>query len=493
MAFMIIVGRKEEKDILDTVLESSKAEFIALYGRRRIGKTYLIREYLEPNAGCYFEATGQLKSTIKMQLWHFKSQLEKSFYGGAPLPNFSNWHDAFNLLADAVDNFITENKNKKVVIFLDELPWMSTKRSGLVPALDLIWNTRLSRRSNVILVVCGSASSWIIEHLIQGSGGLHNRVTKRIQLQPFTLNEVMEFFDVKKIRFSLHQIIELYMAIGGVAFYLNEVVKGKSTNQIIASLCFDKNGILNDEFDRLFDALFAESNIYEKIIKIIASKRYGITRKYLIEKLSISKGGRVTKRIKELEEAGFISISIPYGEASRNTNLQIVDPFIFFHCKWIDKAPSGMNRKQALDYWHSMSSSQSYESWSGFSFELLLVNHKDQVRKALGIEHIHAVFSSWSHRKSKGAKESKGTQIDLVIDRNDNLMSLCEVKYSNTLFSITKEYSEKLVNKMDIFNDVIKPNKPTQLVLITLKGTKKNKWYTDVIDVDITAEQIFCS
>src|SRR5580692_321614 len=218
-----LFGREREVALLDSVYASGSPEFVAIYGRRRIGKTYLIREYFRGRGTVYFEFTGQKDAALNVQLNDFRETLEKVFYSGKPIPRLDSWKSAFKTLAEALRATQSVQKAERAVVILDELPWMATPKSGLIPALDHIWNTQLSTLPEVILVVCGSAASWMIDHLIQAKGGLHNRITRRIRLMPFTLPESIGFLKSRNIKLSLRATAELYMAIGGVPYYLNQI------------------------------------------------------------------------------------------------------------------------------------------------------------------------------------------------------------------------------------------------------------------------------
>ncbi len=485
-----IIGREKEQLTLQALIDSKQPEFLAIYGRRRVGKTHLIREFFEPRVNIFFSVTGQNGASLTQQLHHFKQALEKTFYSDNPLPAFNNWHDALSLLAENVDRHLKNNSTHKLAIFIDELPWLATRRSGLVPAIDLIWNTRLSRLPAVSFIVCGSAASWMIEQLIQNKGGLHNRVTARINLKPFDLVETKVYLAALGVKMSTQQIIELYMAIGGIPYYLNQIKKGQSSSQAIADLCFDQNGLLYDEFDRLFSALFGHSDIYENIVRTIAKKKKGVLRDELIALVGQTTGGTMQKRLRECEEAGFITQFVPYGQQRRDTAFRIIDPYVFFYLKWIDKAPRGIFANDGRNYWQNQRSSPTYSSWSGYAFESLCLNHINIIKAALGLQQVSAIAGTWHYVTTKNKTKEMGAQIDLLLDRDDGIITICELKYSDKPFTIDKKYATELKRKIDIFESVSKTTKQVQLVMVTLNGFKPNIWSEDLVDNTINFSSV---
>ena len=486
-----VFGRDREVAILDAVCASGKAELVALYGRRRVGKTYLIREYIAARGSFYCEFTGQKDASLASQLTHFREVLESAFYAGKPIPRLRAWSDAFSTLARALDATIKARKIERAVVFLDELPWMAAPKSGLIQALDHSWNTQLSRMPEVIVVVCGSAASWMLDNLIHAKGGLHNRITRQIRLLPFTLPEVRDFLSRRDIRPSLAAAIDLYMAIGGVPHYLDQIDKRLSVDQNIAGLCFSKDGILRTEFTTLFRALFGESDVYERIVRVLATKRAGVTRNELLAALKAESGGSVNRRLSELEEAGFIARITPYGKRKKNTLHRIIDPYVYFYLSWIEHAPDGVFRTNGEKYWLEKRRTHAYEAWAGYTFENICLTHVQWIQRALHLDHVGFEVGSWCFVPSAGSAERSGAQIDLLFDRDDQVISLCEIKHNGESFSVDKAYARELKRKLETFQSVTRTPKQLQLVLVTLNGLKPNIWSEGLVDVSLSAEEIF--
>ena len=220
---MKVIGRQEEIKQLEKIFQSQNAEFVAVYGRRRIGKTYLIKQFFKDKKCLFLKSSGLLNGKLKIQLENFQKEIEATFYENRPgmrLSAFSNWNDAFRALHDAIELFA---EKQKIVIFLDEFPWMAKPKSGLLEALDYFWNRFWSEDKRIKLIICGSAASWIIENILHNTGGLHNRVTLKLHLSPFSLKETQDYLQSKKIKYNLDQILKLYMCIGGVPYYLTDV------------------------------------------------------------------------------------------------------------------------------------------------------------------------------------------------------------------------------------------------------------------------------
>ena len=477
--------------MLQQMLDSPDAELLALYGRRRVGKTYLIVEFFEPRADLFFAVSGVKDAPIARQLTYFRRELERVFYGGAPLPRLRSWDEAFLLLSDAVQDRVIRQPGCQVVLFLDELPWMATPRSNLIQILDHYWNTRLSRQPTVRLVVCGSAASWILDRLIHARGGLHNRITRRIRLEPFTLAEARELFVARRLSGTPAQVLEHYMAVGGVPHYLKQMVRGRSAAQNIAQTCFDSNGVLVDEFPRLFASLFAESEAYEQIVRAIARKQSGVTRNEIIAITGLPSGGRLGRRLRELEEAGFIASLPPYRAKKKNTLYRLIDEYCWFYLRWIEKAPRGILARGGEDYWITKSATPAHRAWAGYAFESLCLKHAHEIRRALGIAGVASEVATWRHVPRGRSAHRRGAQVDLLFDRDDGVNTLCELKYSTQRFKVSRSYARELQDKITVFEEQTRTAKDVQLALITTRGLQPNSWSADLVDAVVTVDRLF--
>lgn len=438
-----------------------------------------------------FTVTGEKDAPIERQLHHFNLEMSRRFYEGAPLPRMTSWDGALELLCDVLERWLENHPAGPVVIFLDELPWLATPRSRLMQALDHYWNTRLSRLPQVRLVVCGSAASWMLDQLVHAKGGLHNRITQRIRLEPFTLIETREFLAARGVQYSEHQVLELYLALGGVPYYLMQVDGGYSAAQSIAATCFSSDGILTDEFGRLLSSLFTNAAENERILRAIASKREGLLRNELLNALGISSGGHVGRRLRELEESGFITASTPYGKSRKGTTYRLIDEYCWFYLKWIEPAPQRILRDDTLGYWNLKSRTPGYRAWAGYAFEGVCLKHAGQIRDALGLAGIATESGTWRYVPWKNSSAERGAQIDLLFDRADGIVTLCELKYRSQSFTADRAFADAVKRKIAVFSKRSKSRKDIMVALVTPHGLKPNAWSADLVQQVVTAEDLF--
>ncbi|SFD60312.1 hypothetical protein SAMN05518672_102575 [Chitinophaga sp. CF118] len=472
------IGRIDEKKILEKALLSGEAELIAIYGRRRVGKTYLIRQVFKSNI--ILEFSGVHNATLKQQLVNFRNKLAEVMNIQIAPEVPVGWAEAFELLRKYAEPLL---KKRKCVIFLDEFPWLNTPKSGFLAAFEYFWNSWGTKQDNLILTICGSAASWMIQKVVNNKGGLHNRITKKIRLLPFTLAETKEYLESKNIKLDLYQIVQLYMAMGGIPHYLKEVAPGLSAAQNIDTLCFTKDGMLKDEFNNLYQSLFAEADKHISVVKALATKQAGLTRKEIIAACGLSSGGRATLLIDELLESGFIIAYIPYEKNVRDSIYKLSDEYSIFYLKYIENS-----RATGAGTWMKLSANPTWKSWSGMAFESICLKHTHEIKVALGISGVYTEESIW--RLIPG-KNMPGAQIDLLLDRNDFCISICEMKFSTSEFSIDKDYAIELKNKMDIFSQKTKTRKTLFLVMVTTFGTKQNIHKTGLVQNDVTLEDLF--
>jgi AAA+ ATPase superfamily predicted ATPase len=478
----MIVGRKTEIDRLQKMYQSSEAEFAVLYGRRRVGKTFLIREFFQ-NKKCHFiQATGIQKGTLRKQLSHFSEALSTTFMQNVPIKEPESWEEAFKTLTRLIE---TASPLKKTVIFLDELPWMVTRRSGMLEALDYYWNHTFSRNRNIILIVCGSSASWLIKNIIYNKGGLHNRCTCEIKLNPFNLAETDEYLKSRKVRLNKNHVLQLYMAFGGVPYYLKYVEPHNTAIENIQKILFDSMAPLKDEFKKLFDSLFEDSEAYIELMLLIARKKEGLTRSEIESSSKLSRGGgRLTQRLKQLMQTNFIESYLSLDKA-RGEYYKVIDEFCLFYTYWLLLA---RDKKLMKDHWLKQTQKPIYYVWAGYAFEAICYKHIDQIIKALHIKTAENI-SSWRWVK-RNSKEG-GAQIDLLINRSDDAITVCEIKYTDQLFLIDKSYAKKLQNKIDVFKHKTKTNKQIFIAMISAKGLKQSIYADELISSVVTLEHLF--
>lgn len=482
-----IIGREREQRLLRDLTKSNKSEFIAVYGRRRVGKTYLIKNFSDSLSCVFFHVTGLQKGSSKEQLKEFAKQVGKTFYQSPSIIPQKQWVDAFEDLTEAIAQV---PKNKTVILFFDEFPWMATPRSKLLTALELYWNRYWVFDKRVKLIICGSATSWIIDNIINNKGGLHNRVTRTIHLKPFSLHETESYLKDRKINLNRKQLLSLYTVLGGVPLYWSFIRKGFSANQCIDELCFQSSGPLVKEFERLFESLFEDPKPYKDIIRIIAKQRYGIGQSELIGLSKLPDGGGTVKRLHQLEEAGFITSLIPYGHKDRGVYYVIDDEYSLFYLRWIEPNLKTIAKKAVNEgFWMSQSSLPSWKIWAGLSFESICYKHIDQIRRALNID-PGASAGTWRFApKSKEAQD--GAQIDLLFDRVDGAISLCEIKCSDSPFAIDKSYAQELMKKMEIFRKQTRTKKQLFFCMITAMGLKPTMYSEEIISGQATLEDLY--
>ena len=472
-----LIGRKKEVEVLKKALASSQPELVSIVGRRRVGKTFLIQSVYEKNI--FFELTGIQHAPRLEQLQNFTIQLTKYSNSVIPITPPKNWLDAFFMLSQYLE---TKIKSKKAVVFLDELPWMATKKSGFLRGLGWFWNSWATKK-NVVIVICGSAASWMIQKVVRDKVGLHNRITRRITLEPFNLHETELFLKNQIPNIDRYQILQIYMAMGGIPHYLKEIEGGKSAVQNIDQICFSKTGLLNSEFSLLYPALFENSEEHIKVIRSLAAKRKGLTRKEIIEIGKLSDGGNTSKVIEELNHSGFISPYYTFGRKKRELRFRLTDEYSLFYLRFIET-----NSLESEDIWDALSQNQSYKIWCGFAFENLCLKHIPNIKKALGISGIYARSTSFF---KKGDGENSGVQIDLLIDRNDRTINLVEIKFHNGTFTISKDYAQKLRDKIQIFKEASKTKKQVFLTFISALGLKSNIHSIGLVDNDFDGEIFF--
>lgn len=476
----VIVGRKAEQEELSHALESDRPELIAVYGRRRVGKTYLIRTFFEREL-C-FELTGTRDVPQARQLKRFAEALQSATGFQHRVPR--DWAEAFQELTRYLEDQLRGSGRK--VVFFDELPWLAARRSGFLPAFEHFWNAWGSRQHNLIVTICGSAASWMIVKVLHQKGGLHNRVTRSLPLHPFHLHEIETFLRTRGIQLDRKQIIELAMVVGGIPYYLDYVRRGRSAAQNIDAMFFAPNAPLSDEFEKLFAALFEHHERHVKVIRALARKRSGLTRQEIIKASRLPSGGNMTTILMELEASGFLCRTEPFGRATRDSLYRLVDELTLFHLQWIE---GKRDRADGDGQWMRTRGTPAWQAWAGYAFESLCLKHVAQIKKALGIAGVQTGRSSWRYRAAE--TNGRGAQIDLVIDRSDGVINLCEMKFSEGEFVIDKKYAGELRNKQDTFRRVTRTRKATFLTLVTTHGVKANSMKSELVQNEMTADELF--
>ena len=472
-----IIGRIKQCEQLQDCLEEDSAQLIVVYGRRRIGKTYLINNFF--NNEFAFKLTGAYKQTRNIQLRNFKAEYERKTNEKIKCPK--DWIEAFQLLRTYLEK---TPKDKKQVVFFDEMPWLDTYRSGFLGAFEWFWNDFASTQNNLIFIVCGSATSWMIDNIDKNKGGLFNRYTCKIFLKPFSLLETKEYLESKNFLWSLYEITECYMILGGIPFYLSLLKKKLSLSQNIDRLFFESDAELADEFSNLYATLFSNSENYIKVVESLSKKKEGLTRNEIAKKTKLTTNGALTKILNNLVDSGFVKIQAFYDKKKKDAKYQLADYYTAFYFHFI-KDNYGIDSS----YWSNSSENPSRRAWEGLTFEQVCKDHVYQIKQKLGISGVLSKESIWS-TTSDEEKGILGAQIDLVIKRKDNVINLCEIKFSKDEFIIDKDYDLVLRNKVSSFIKATNSKASIQLTLITTYGLKKNM-YSNYITNEVTLEDLF--
>ena len=454
-----MIAREHEQKELMKAYKSQQSEFVAVYGRRRIGKTFLVRETFD---GMFaFQHTGVARGKQRRQLTEFRRSLRNS--GCTEIGTITDWFDAF----DCLGKFIAGLPALRKVIFLDELPWMDTGRADFVSALEHFWNGWASARKDILLIVCGSATSWMIDKVIKDKGGLHNRVTRNVFLDAFTLAECRSYVDAMGWPMTDKEIVETYMAIGGVPFYWTLLEKGNSVAQNFNLLFFGEHARMKNEFSQLYASLFKRPETYLKVVCALSCDKAGLTRLEIIERAKVSNNGKLRVVLKELEACGFIRRYVGFGKRKRDSVYQLVDPFTLFYFQFM-RGESNTDP----EFWMTHVSSPAISAWRGLAFERLCLQHVRQIKAALGIAGVRTNICSWF--QPPGRDGTEGAQIDLVIDRADGVTNLCEIKYCRGVYHLSKEECGRMLKRREIFQSATRTRKSVHLTMITPEGVAES-------------------
>lgn len=473
-----MIGRQSERALLNKKLRNKKAEMVAVVGRRRVGKTFLIREFF--NEYIVFEFTGTQYADKENQLLKFSDKLNQYKKDEIPTAIPEDWAAAFKQLKAHLQSL--RKSKRKPVIFFDELPWIDSPRSGFLNEFAYWWNDWACRQ-NMVVVICGSAASWMIDRVVNNKGGLHNRITEYIHLKPFTLAEVKQYVHTVNPALDNYQLLQLYMSIGGIPHYLQHIQKGESATQTINRLCFQKDGILRNEFNNLYAALYEGHERHVAVVKALSTKWKGLTRMEISALTDLSNGGGLTQILTELTTASFIMPILPFGKKKKDTLFRLVDEYSLFYMTFIKGKRAGKK-----EIWLQTSREQFYKIWRGYAFENICIKHAEAIKKALGISGILTEVSGYrNHRK----KEGEGIQIDMLIDRADQCINLCEIKFYNDEINLTKEDAEKLRRRRTRFLQFSKTRKTVFNTLITTYGINSNQHSLGQVDYEVTMDALF--
>ena len=481
----LIVARKKEQAEFERLINEPTAQLLAVYGRRRTGKTFLVREYFDDKFTFKHTAVSpmELKERddgellYRVQLNEFAVSLRK--YGSKDITPIIDWFDAFHRLEALLDS---KRKKKKMVVFIDELPWLDTPRAGFLSAFEHFWNNWGSGKHNLLLIVCGSATSWMLDNLINNKGGLYGRSTCEMHIHPFTLKETESYFQWRGVTLDHYDTVQWYMLTGGVAYYLSCFKPGLSLAQNVDEVFFSSDGFLQKEYDRLFTSLFADNNNYRRIVEVLSGNRYGLTRETIAERAEIAIGGTLSNMLKSLVQNDLVSIYWNFGESKRTQYYKLTDMFCLFYLGFVQRNPT-TNRT----FWNDNQNSPKLNSWRGRAFEDVCFVHQQQVKRALGIDGVQAEIYPWH---ALGDASNSGAQIDMLIDRADRVINLCEMKFTQSDFTISKDYDERLRKKLSVLLEMTEGKRNVQVTLVTTFGLKSNM-YSNRVQRVVTLKDLF--
>lgn len=475
-----VVGRKSEIKTLNRLYESKKAELVPIYGRRRVGKTYLVDETFSGRFtfrhAALSPADEESRGLLQAQLDHFYQSLVR--YGMQETKKPKTWSEAFILLEKHLENKDTGNRQ---LVFLDELPWLDTAKSGFMRAFEGFWNNWGCHKKNLMVIVCGSANSWILDNLINNHGGLYDRVTYEINLSPFTLHECEEFYKENGINFSRYDIVQSYMIFGGIPYYMGYMDGEKSFAQNVDDMFFIRKAKLLYEFDRLFDSVFVNPEAVKRIVSLLYTKNAGFTRREITSKLKITDGGRLSRNLNALIAGDFIMKYVPFGFKKREEHYKLIDPFCLFYLHFVK-----FTQKNNPKFWQQNTTMQAVATWRGYAFENVCFNHIEQIKDSLGISGVITTNSAWSKR----ADDEDGMQIDLLLCRNDNVINMCEIKFYSGDFVVNKSYYNVLMQRQEALAKEVSWKMIVYNTLITTSGLKKNE-YSGIFTNTITLDDLF--
>ena len=466
---------------MEKLYRSDRPEFVAIYGRRRVGKTFLIKQALKGRIT--FQHTGvspvdqeKGKSRMKIQLESFHYSLLNHGLEGYTTPK--SWMEAFFQLEQLLTKL---DDGSRQVVFIDELPWMDTPRSGFLPAFESFWNGWCSGRDNMMLVVCGSATSWILGNLSRSRGGLYGRLTDEIKLSPFTLKECEEYFAHEGIALSRYDIVQAYMVFGGIPYYISHFQKGQSLEGNIDKILFGRTPRLKDEFDRLFNAIFGNPEDCKKIIRLLATRHGGFTREEIAKATGLPLGGGLTDTLNALTESDFVQRYVPYGKSGKSEHYKLIDNFCLFWLKYVE--PNTADASFMTDNL----TSDIMKGWRGVAFEEVCWQHIAQIKRALEIGGVKSSLSAWN---VKGDDEQEGVQIDLLIIRDDNVVNLCEMKFAGDAYTIEKDEEFKLRRRIETLKGTLSRKQTVHLTLITTYGVAYGK-HSGIVQKHVGMDELF--
>lgn len=471
----MLIGRKKEIEILKNAQKDDFSHFIAIYGRRRIGKTYLVREAFDNRIT--FQHAGLSRGSLSDQIFAFEASIKNA--GGTTSKKVKNYLEAF----EDLKSLIVNSTETKKVIFIDELSWMDTQNGDLMVALEHFWNGWASARKDIVLIVCASATSWMLNKVIHNKGGLYNRLTEQIGLESFTLKECEEYVQAHGLVFTKEQIMQYYMIFGGIPYYWTFLQKGLSLAQNVDRILFEKGAPLKEEFKYLYASIYNNPSSHIKIVEALAKKKVGMTREEIIESTRLSNSGDLSTKLEELQSCGFIRKYNSFGTKKKNAVYQLIDNYTLFYYQFMENNPTDEH------FWSNQINTPNINTWLGLAFERICLRHVEQMKSKLGISGIYSEVNSW-YCKKDADRGLHGTQIDLMIVRKDQVINVCEIKYSGSEYTVTGKVDMDIKKKMQDLVIATKTKCALYPTIITPYGLVENAYSSNIQSV-ITMADLF--
>ena len=427
--------------------------------------------------------TGIFEGLLADQLANFTARL--SVHSGKQQLMPKNWFAAFAMLQEYLEGL---DADRQLVVFIDELPWLDTPNSRFIKALELFWNSWGSTCGRLKFIVCGSATTWMLGKLLGDKGGLHNRVTHRMYLRSFTLAETEEYLKANGFVYGRQQIIDTYMIVGGVPFYLSMLRSSLGVEQNVDELFFAEDAPLRDEYNFLFRSLFKDAKKYTRVVELLAKHGKGLTKPEIVKALKVTDNGTFSEVLDNLVCCDFLRRYSAFGKKERDMMYQLVDPYTLFYIRFVKNDNHSDHHR-----WTNMMLQGSQNAWKGYAFEQLCLRHIDQIKNGLGISGVLSDVCSWycpMQKKSAESEGHKGGQIDLLIDRVDGIINLCEMKYGNRPFVITAAYGKDMDDRRELFREKTKTQKALHITLVSPYGVARNA-NAGYIQSQVTADDLF--
>jgi len=469
---MKFIGRKKELESLDLLLKKKSASLVVIRGRRRVGKSRLIKEFVSDKKHWIFSGIPPVPGITKQrQLDAFSAQVAHNL--GMPKIQVSEWLEHFNFLGQ-------QAKGQKIVIVFDEISWMGSEDPDFLGQLKTAWDLTFSENPELIFILCGSVSSWIEDNILKSTGFV-GRISVDMVLEELSIAESGEFWGARKNKVSPYEKFKMLSVTGGIPKYLEEIIATQSAEDNIHRLCFQSDGLLFREFDQIFSDLFSKrAQTYSDIVKTLAHS--SLTLDEVCEKLDVEKSGSVSSCLDDLELAGFIQEDCTWNLSSKAEShlkkFRLKDNYLRFYLRYIE--PNKEKIAKGLFESKSFMLMPGWESVMGLQFENLVINNLKSLCKILRIDLLDIANAGPFFQRA--TQRQKGCQIDLMIQTKHNTLYVCEIKFSTS--DIKSSVVEEMERKVE--NLSIPKGYSIRTVLIHVNGVAQSvidsEKFNDIVD-----------